>query len=90
MLDSLSSSPRSRSDEQDHLGELGERVELVPVSRSNLGAMRSLNAVLFPITYSENFYSTILHQSTGKDSDGERVVRLCTLQVFSTTLSLHV
>lgn len=36
------------------------RVTFAPITPNNLGTVRKLNSVLFPIKYSEKFYSDIL------------------------------
>ena len=36
------------------------RITFAPITVNNLGTVRKLNSVLFPIKYSEKFYSDIL------------------------------
>ena len=37
------------------------RITFAPITVNNLGTVRKLNSVLFPIKYSEKFYGDILH-----------------------------
>lgn len=36
------------------------RFSLASVNKNNLGTLRKLNSVIFPVTYTERFYSDVL------------------------------
>lgn len=40
--------------------KVAPRITFAPITVNNLGTVRKLNSVLFPIKYSEKFYSDIL------------------------------
>jgi len=48
------------SDEEFELPQPQERITFAPITTNNLGTVRKLNSVLFPIRYSEKFYQDIL------------------------------
>lgn len=54
-----------------------DKLSLVQVTKQNINMLRSLNSVLFPITYSETFYTLLLIPST------ERVIRIGINSVIS-------
>lgn len=36
------------------------RVSLASVNKNNIGTLRKLNSVIFPVTYTERFYADVL------------------------------
>lgn len=50
-----------------------DKLSLVPVTKQNINMLRSLNGVLFPITYSETFYTLL------QTPCNERVARIGTV-----------
>jgi N-alpha-acetyltransferase 50 len=60
------------------------RVSFASLTPNNLGTVRKLNAILFPIRYSEKFYNDIL------DPEAENFCKLGKATVFDTALLLIV
>lgn len=53
---------------------LPKRIEVAQLTSNNLGQLRKLNSVLFPVQYSERYYKDVLHQD---------VAEMCKLGLFN-------